>query len=61
MNLQTPDLSYVLGKNVFSDRSSQNVFFHHPTFSSLQLQKDKGTDYILSCKSKGLYNCTLFP
>ena len=39
----------------------QNIFDCQPTFSTLQSQKNKGTDYILSWKSRGLYSFTLFP
>ena len=35
-----------------SNDESQDTFFYQPT---LELKKDKGTDYILSSKSKGLY------
>ena len=39
----------------------QNIFVCQPTFRTFQSQKDKGTDYILSLKSRGLYSFTLFP
>ena len=37
------------------------MFVYQPIFSMLQLQKDKGTYYILSWNSEGLYSSTLSP
>ena len=34
-------------------------FFYQPTLDTLELKKDKGTDYFLSWKSKGVYNSKL--
>ena len=33
--------------------------FNQPTFDKLELKKDKGTDYVLCWKSKGVYNSKL--
>ena len=44
-----------------SNDGSQNTFVCQPTFDTLKLKKDKGTDYILSWKSKGVYNYKLKP
>ena len=34
---------------------SQNIFVYQPTRDTLELKKDKSTDYILSWKSKGVF------
>ena len=36
----------------------KKIFVCQPTFDTLELKQDKGTDYILSYKSKGVYTCT---
>ena len=33
---------------------SQNMFFYQPTSDTLELKKDKGIDFAVSSKSKGL-------
>ena len=38
---------------------SQNAFVYQPTLHSLELKKDKDIDYVLSCKSKKVYNSKL--
>ena len=43
---------------ITSDDRSQNMFVYQPT---LELKKDKGTDYVLSWKSKSTYNSKLKP
>ena len=53
VKLKTYDSSYFLGKTSFSDDSSRNMFVFQPVRDSLELKKDKGTDYILNRKSKG--------
>ena len=40
---------------------SQNMLFYQPTLDTLELKEDKGTVYVLSWKSKGLYNSKLKP
>ena len=40
---------------------SQNTFVYQPTLDTLELEKDKGTDYVLNWKSKGVYNSKLKP
>ena len=42
-----------------SNDGSQNIFVYQPTFNVLELKKDKGTEYIISWKSKGVYNSKL--
>ena len=43
------------------DDGSQNMFVYQPTLDTLQLKKDKGTDYVLSWKSKWVYTSRLTP
>ena len=46
-----------LGRIYFtSNDGSQSTFVYQPTLDDLELKKDKGTHYVLSCKSKGVYN-----
>ena len=42
------------GKNAFSDDGFQKMFFYQPTFNTLELRKDKSTDYVIGWKSKDL-------
>ena len=35
------------------------MFVYQPTLSMLQLKKDKDIDYVISCRSKGVYNSTI--
>ena len=35
------------------------MFVYQPKFKVLELKKDKGTEYIISWKSKGIYNSKL--
>ena len=44
-----------------SNDGSQNTFIHQPTFDTLELKQDKGTDYVLSWKSKGVCNSKIRP
>ena len=44
-----------------SNEGSQNTFAYKPTLDTLELKKDKGTDYVLRWKSNGVYNSTLKP
>ena len=37
------------------------MFVYQPTLDTLKLKKDKGTDYVLSWKSNGVYNSKLKP
>ena len=49
-----------LGRMYFkSNDGSQNTFIYHPSLQTLELKKDKGTDYILSWKSNRVYNSKL--
>ena len=42
-----------------SNDGYRNMFVFEPTLDLLESKKDKGTDYILSWKSKGIYNSKL--
>ena len=37
------------------------MFVYQPALNTLELKKDKGTDYVLSWKSKRVYNSRLIP
>ena len=53
----TKDYSFFLGKIYFTSNDGlQNMFVYQPTFNVLELKKDKGTEYIIGWKSKGVYN-----
>ena len=39
-----------------STDGSEDTFVYQPTVDTLELKKDKGTDYVLSWKSNGVYN-----
>ena len=56
----TKDYNFFLGRIYFtSNDGSQNTFVHQPTFDTLELKKDKGTDYVLSWKSKTVYDSNI--
>ena len=58
--LITKDYNFFLGRIYFRNNDgSQNTFVYQPTPDALELKKDKCTDYILSWKSKLLYNSKL--
>ena len=42
-----------------SNDGSQNKCVYQPTLDTLELKKDKGIDYVLSWKSKGVFNSKL--
>ena len=51
-SLITNDYNFFLGRMYFtSNGESQNTFVYQPTFDTLELKKDKGTDYVLSWKT----------
>ena len=61
-SLITRDYNFFIGRIYFtSNDGSQNTFVYQPTFDTLELKKDKGTDYVLSWKSKGMFNFKLKP
>ena len=52
--------NFFLGGIYFtSDDGSQNMFVYQPTFNMLELKIDKDTEYVISWKSKGMYNSKL--
>ena len=53
------ELSQIKQNYFTSNDGSQNTFVYQPALDTLQLKKDKGTDYVLSCKSKGVFNSKL--
>ena len=56
-SLITKDYNFFLDRIYFTSHDgSQNGFVYQPTLDTLELKKDKGTDYVLSWKSKGVYN-----
>ena len=44
-----------------SNDRSQNTFVYQPTLDTLELKKDKGANYVLSWRSKEVYNSKLKP
>ena len=61
-SLTTEDYNVFLGRMYFTrNDGSQNAFVYQPTLHTLELKKDKGIDYDLSCKSKKVYNSKLKP
>ena len=59
IKLKTYDLIQFLGKIFFGDDGFQNMFVYQPTFNMLELKIDKGTDYVIGWKSKGVCNFKL--
>ena len=43
------------------NNGSQSTFVYQATLDMLELKEDKGTDYVLSWKSKEVYNSKLKP
>ena len=53
---------FFLGRHCFtSNDGSQSTFVYQATLVVLELKKDKGTDYLLSWKSKRVFNSKLKP
>ena len=50
--------AYFHSKNFFG---SNNKFVYQPTFNTLELKKEKGTDYVIGWKSKALIESRLLP
>ena len=58
----TNDYNFYLGRMYFtSNDGSQSTFVYQPTLDTLELKKHRGTDYVLSWKSNGVYNSKLKP
>ena len=54
--LTTRDYNFFIGRIYFtSNDGSQNTFVYQQTLDMLKYKKDKGTHYVLSWKSKGVY------
>ena len=52
-SLTAKDYIFLLRRIYFtSNDGSQNTFVYQPILDTLELKKDKGADYVLSCKSK---------
>ena len=51
--LEAFNSGYFYGNFFFSDDRFQNVHVYQSALATLELRKDKGTDYVLSWKSKG--------
>ena len=45
--------------NKLKAERSQNMFVYQPTFNMLELKIDKGTEYIIGWKPKGVYKSKL--
>ena len=60
--LATKDYIFFLDRMWFPSKDgSQNLFVYQATLDLLESKRDKGTDYILSWKSKGVNNSKLKP
>ena len=59
VKLETRDSNFFLAKYFFGDDGFQNMFVYEPILDTLDLKKDKGTDYIFSWKSKVVYTSKL--
>ena len=58
--LLTKHYSFFLGRIYFtSDHGSQNIFVYQTIINVLELKKGKSAEYIISWKSKGVYNFEL--
>ena len=61
-SLTTKYYNYFSGRMYFTCKDgSKNTFFCQPTLDTLELKKDKGTEYALNWKSKGVYNSKFKP
>ena len=54
-------MDFFLGKKVFCVDGFQNMFVYQPILNALELKEDKGTEYVLGWKSKGLCTSKLTP
>ena len=56
-SLTTKDYYFFSSRIYFtSNDESQNIFVYQPILDTLELERDKDTDYVLNWKSKGLFN-----
>ena len=57
LNSLTTKDNFFFGRIYFiNNDGSQNMLIYQPTVDTLELKKDKGTDYVLRWKSKGVLN-----
>ena len=60
--LITKDYNFFLSRTYFtSNDGSQHTFAYQPILDALELKQDKGPDYVLSWKSKGVFSFQLEP
>ena len=52
---------FFLGKKIYGADGFQNMFVYQPIRNTSELKEDKGTEYVLGWKSKGLYTSKLTP
>ena len=52
---------YISDMYFINDDGSQYMFVYQPTLDTLELEKDNGSDYVLSWKSKGVYTSNIKP
>ena len=58
--VSTKDYNFFFGRMYFtSEDGSQNMYVYQLALDTLELKKDKGTDYGLSWKSKGVFTSKL--
>ena len=56
-SLTTKDYNFYFGRNYFiSNDGSKSTFVYQRILDTLELKKDKSTDYVINWKSKGLFN-----
>ena len=61
-SLKTKDYNFFLGTIYFtSNDGSRSTLVYQPILDALELKKDKGTEYVLSWKSNGVFNSKLKP
>ena len=61
-SLISKDYNFFLGRIYFtSNDGSQITFVYQPTLDTLELKKGEGTDYVVSWKSKAVFNSKLKP
>ena len=52
-------LNSLITNDYYCDDGSQNMFVYQPKYNVLKLKTDKGTEYMISWKSTGIYNSKL--
>lgn len=59
--VQTHDLSFFLGKDLFHDDGFQKMFVYHPTLDMLELKKARLLIILSVGNQSGMYNSELKP